>query len=162
VLYVDADTWHDPAAVRNGVAGMLARNLDLLSALPHEVTGIFGELLTVPTAVWSFFALLPMWLAFHTRTPMLASAIGQYVMFRTVSLRQVGGFERVRSNVVDDLFLARLIKASKMRLRLADGTSRVFCRMYDGLLDVVQGFLKTCTLCSTTIQCCSHLSGLLY
>lgn len=142
VLYVDADTWHHPSAVRNGVAGMLTWNLDLLSAIPREVVGTFGELLTVPMPVWSFFALLPMWLAFHTETPVLASAIGQYMMFRSTSLRQVGGYERVRSNAVDDLSLARLIKASKMRWRLADGTGRVSCRMYHGLRGCVRGFSK--------------------
>lgn len=142
VLYTDADTWHHPAAVRNGVAGMLAWNLDLLSAIPRELVGTFGELLTVPMPVWSFFALLPMWLAFHTRTPLLASAIGQFMMFRTSSLRKVGGFERIRSNAVDDLSLARLIKASRMRWRLTDGTNRVFCRMYNGLHESIQGFSK--------------------
>jgi len=142
VLFVDADTWHHPSAVRNGVARMLTGQLDLLSAIPREVVGTFGELLTVPMPVWSFFALLPMWLAFHTEMPVLASAIGQYMMFRTTSLRQVGGYERVRSNAVDDLSLARLIKASKMRWRLADGTNRVFCRMYEGLQESVRGFSK--------------------
>ena len=142
VLYVDADTWHHPSAVRNGVARMLAGQLDLLSAIPREVVETFGELLTVPMPVWSFFALLPMWLAFHTEMPVLASAIGQYMMFRTASLRQVGGYERVRSNAVDDLSLARLIKASKMRWCLADGTNRVFCRMYEGFWESVRGFSK--------------------
>ncbi len=142
VLYVDADTWHHPSAVHNGVAGMLTGRLDLLSAIPREVVGTCGELLTVPMPVWSFFALLPMWLAFHTEAPVLASAIGQYMMFRTTSLRQVGGYERVRSNAVDDLSLARLIKASRMRWRLADGTGRVSCRMYHGLRGCVEGFSK--------------------
>jgi hypothetical protein len=54
----------------------------------------------------------------------------------------VGGFEQIRSNVVDDLSLARLIKASRMRWRLADGTRRVSCRMYRGLRDSIQGFSK--------------------
>jgi chlorobactene glucosyltransferase len=142
VLYVDADTWHHPTALRNGVAGMLAWDMDLLSAIPREIVGTFGELLTVPMPVWSFFALLPMWVAFHTRTPLLASAIGQYMMFRASSLRKVGGFERIRSNAVDDLSLARLIKASRMRWRLADGTGRVSCRMYRGLRDSVRGFSR--------------------
>jgi chlorobactene glucosyltransferase len=142
VLYVDADTWHHPTALRNGVAGMLVWDLDLLSAIPREIVGTFGELLTVPMPVWSFFALLPMWVAFHTRTPLLASAIGQYMMFRASSLRKVGGFERIRSNAVDDLSLARLIKASRMRWRLADGTGRVSCRMYRGLRDSVRGFSR--------------------
>jgi len=142
VLYVDADTCHHRSAVRNGVAAMLAGNLDLLSAIPREVVGTFGELLTVPMPVWSFFALLPMWLAFHTKTPLLASAIGQYMMFRTASLTQIGGFERIHSNAVDDLSLARLIKASGMRWRLADGTERVTCRMYYGLRGCVQGSSK--------------------
>jgi chlorobactene glucosyltransferase len=143
VLYVDADTWHDPAALRNGVSTMLIKDLDLLSAIPHEVTGTFGELLTVPMAVWSFFALLPMWLAFHTKTPLLASAIGQYMMFRTSSLRELGGFERIRSNVIDDLALARLVKESDMRWRVVDGTARSSCRMYHGLRECVQGFSKS-------------------
>ena len=142
VLYVDADTRQHPSAVLNGVAAMLAGQLDLLSAIPREVVGTFGELLTVPMPVWSFFALLPMWLAFHTKTPLLASAIGQYMMFRTASLKQIGGFGRIRSNAVDDLSLARLIKASGMRWRLADGTGRVTCRMYHGLRGCVQGFSK--------------------
>jgi chlorobactene glucosyltransferase len=142
VLYVDADTCHHRSAVRNGVAAMLAGHLDLLSAIPREVVGTFGELLTVPMPVWSFFALLPMWLAFHTRTPLLASAIGQYMMFRTASLKQIGGFKCIHSNAVDDLSLARLIKASGMRWRLADGTERVTCRMYFGLRGCVQGFSK--------------------
>lgn len=142
VLYVDADTWLDAAAVRNGVSAMLTWNLDLLSAIPREMVGTFGELLTVPMPVWSFFALLPMWLAFHTKTSLLASAIGQYMMFRTASLRKAGGFERIRSNVVDDLALARLFKASKMRWRLADGTGRIFCRMYEGFWNSVRGFSK--------------------
>ncbi|MFZ2413733.1 MAG: glycosyltransferase, partial [Candidatus Cryosericum sp.] len=142
VLYVDADTWHDPAAVHNGVSAMLAGDLDLLSAIPHEVTGTFGEMLTVPMTAWSFFALLPMWLAFHTKMPLLASAIGQYMMFRTSSLKEIGGFERVRSNVIDDLALARLVKASGMRWRVVDGTARSSCRMYHGLRECVQGFSK--------------------
>lgn len=142
VLFVDADTWHHESAVRNGVSAMLVWNLDLLSAIPREIVGTFGELLTVPMPVWSFFALLPMWLAFHTRTPMLASAIGQFMMFRTSSLRKIGAFERIRSNVVDDLSLARLVKASRMRWRLADGTNRISCRMYNGLHESVQGFSK--------------------
>ncbi|MHB8106894.1 MAG: glycosyltransferase [Candidatus Cryosericum sp.] len=142
VLYVDADTWHDPAAVGNGVSAMLVGDLDLLSAIPHEVTGTFGELLTVPMAVWSFFALLPMWLAFHTKTPLLASAIGQYMMFRTSSLKEIGGFERIRSNVIDDLSLARLVKASSMRWRVVDGTARSSCRMYHGLNECLQGFSR--------------------
>lgn len=142
VLYVDADTWHHRSAALNGVAAMLAGQLDLLSAIPREIVGTFGELLTVPMPVWSFFALLPMWLAFHTETPLLASAIGQYMMFRTASLKQIGGFGRIHSNAVDDLSLARLIKASGMRWRLADGTKRVSCRMYYGLRGCVQGFSK--------------------
>ena len=143
VLYVDADTWHHPAALRNGIAAMLIEDLDLLSAIPHEVTGTFGELLTVPMAVWSFFALLPMWLAFHTATPLLASAIGQYMMFRTSSLKRIGGFERIRSNAIDDLALARLVKASGMRWRVVDGMARSSCRMYHGLRECVQGFSRS-------------------
>ena len=142
VLYVDADTWHDPAAVLNGVSAMLIGDLDLLSAIPHEVTGTFGELLTVPMAVWSFFALLPMWLAFHTKTPLLASAIGQYMMLRTSSLKEIGGFERIRSNAVDDLALARLVKASGMQWRVVDGTARSSCRMYYGFRECIRGFSK--------------------
>ena len=142
VLYVDADTWHHLAAVRNGLSAMLTRELDLLSVIPLEVVGTFGELLTVPVAVWSLFALLPMWAAFHTRTPLLASAIGQFMMFRASSLRSIGGFERIRSNAVDDLALARLIKTSNMRWHLADGNGRVFCRMYHGLRESVRGFSK--------------------
>ena len=142
VLYVDADTWHHPAAVRDGASAMIAGQLDLLSAIPHEVTGTFGELLTVPEGIWALFAVLPLWLAFHTKTPFLVSANGQYMMFRTSSLKRISGFERVRSNAIDDLALARLVKASGMKWRLMDGTGRVNCRMYEGLHECVEGYSK--------------------
>jgi chlorobactene glucosyltransferase len=142
ILYVDADTWHHPAVVRNGISAMLAGKLDLLSAIPQEVTGSFGELLAVPIVVWGSFAVLPLWLAFHTKTPLLASAIGQHMMFRASSLRQIGGFQRIRSKINDDVSLAHLVKGSGMRWRIVDGTGRVYCRMYHGFRETVEGFSK--------------------
>jgi chlorobactene glucosyltransferase len=142
VLYVDADTWHHPMAVANGVAAMLAGRVDMLSALPQEHVGSVGELLIVPVVPWSFFALLPLLLAFHLRTPLLSSAVGQYMMFRRSALESVGGFGSVRSTAADDIGLARVIKSAGYRWRLVDGMDRVHCRMYQGFVESFKGFAK--------------------
>ncbi len=44
--------------------------------------------------------------------------------------------------MVDDLALARRIKAAGFRLRIADGTARVRCRMYHNFREAWDGFSK--------------------
>ncbi|HUV88066.1 MAG TPA: glycosyltransferase, partial [Anaerolineae bacterium] len=85
---------------------------------------------------------LPIALAHRLPTPALSAAVGQFLLFRRPAYDAIGGHAAVRQDPVDDVALARRIKAHGLRWRLLDGTSHVYCRMYHGFAEVWEGFSK--------------------
>ncbi|MBC7259710.1 MAG: glycosyltransferase [Chloroflexi bacterium] len=142
LLFTDADTRHHPSALRETVATMLATGADLLSVFPQEQAVTWGERLVVPVMYWSIHSYLSVPLAHSRLAPDLSVAIGQYMLFRRAAYEAIGGHAAIRENVVDDLALAARVKAAGLRLRLADGTDRVQCRMYRNFREAWTGFSK--------------------
>ncbi|MFN2202970.1 MAG: glycosyltransferase [Caldilineaceae bacterium] len=142
-LFVDADTRHSRGTVRSAVAALEAERADLLSAIPREEVVTWMERLVVPVIPWSIYSLLPVGLAHRFRSPWLSAAIGQFMLFRRSAYFQIGGHNSVRACFVDDLALARRVKAAGLRWRLVDGVSQVSCRMYQNHRDVVRGVSRT-------------------
>ena len=145
LLFTDADTRHCPHTLRDGVAALETDVLiraDLLTALPRQEVVTWAERLVVPIFQWSFSSLLPIALAHQLPTPALSAAVGQFLLFRRTAYDAIGGHAAVRQDPVDDVALARRIKAHGLRWRLLDGTSHVYCRMYHGFAQVWEGFSK--------------------
>jgi len=143
LLFTDADTRHHPCTLRDAVAALTKENADLLTALPREEVFSFGERLIVPLMHISILSFLPLFIAYRVRWPALSAAGGQFMLFRRETYQQVGGFESVRTNPVDDIDLGRRMKAQGLRWRLADGQDRVSCRMYQGFSESFKGFGKS-------------------
>ena len=143
LLFVDADTLLRPQALRDSVAALTGEQADLVSALPREEVITWAERLVVPIIPWSINSLLPFAIAHRMRTPVLSAAIGQFMLFRRQAYAQIGGHEAVRASAVDDINLARRIKAAGLRWRLLDGTSQVSCRMYRNADEVFRGISRT-------------------
>ncbi len=142
LLFTDADTVHDPQALAAAVAALSAEKADLLSAMPRQEVVTWSEKLVLPVLPWSFFAFLPLGIAFRLRSPSLAAAVGQFMLFRRSAYEQVGGHAAVRQDVVDDIALARRIKYHGLRWRLVDGGDRLRCRMYRSWTEIRDGFSK--------------------
>jgi chlorobactene glucosyltransferase len=141
-LFTDADTRHGPGSIRYGVSALLAEDVDLLTAFPHEETVTWAEKLVVPVVPWAMFTFLPLFWAYRTSSPAFSATIGQYMLFRASAYRQIGGHAAVRGDPVDDIALGRRIKAQGFRWRLADATRDVRCRMYQNAGQVFEGFSK--------------------
>ena len=69
-------------------------------------------------------------------------ANGQYILCRAETYRRAGGHEAVRSSVIEDAALARLLVRAGAAYRLCRGESLVGVRMYGGLGEVWAGFRK--------------------
>ena len=143
LLFVDADTRHSESMLEHAVAALEAEQADLLSAIPREEVVTWAERLVVPIIPWSVFSFLPVFVANRVQWPWLSAAIGQFMLFRRTAYEQVGGHAAVRTSVVDDLSLARHIKAAGLRWRLVDGTANMSCRMYRNSGEVVHGVSRT-------------------
>jgi chlorobactene glucosyltransferase len=142
LLFTDADTRHHPHMLRDAVAALSAENADLLTALPRQEVVSWSERLLVPIILWSVFAFLPLGLAHRLRLPALSAAIGQFMLFRRPAYRRIGGHAAVRENNVEDMALARRIKAHSLRWRLVDGRQRIRSRMYHNCAEVYNGFTR--------------------
>lgn len=142
LLFTDADTRYEPNAVQEAVWTMISQRLDYLSALPHQIVKTFGEKLLVPSLYWYTQSFISLFLSYLLPIPGLSASIGQFMLIRRDTYREIGGHEAIRDNVADDLALVRQVKTHKRRWRLFDGTNLVYCRMYRNFSQVFQGFSK--------------------
>jgi chlorobactene glucosyltransferase len=142
LLFTDADTVHEPWALRQAVSVLEEHGAHLLSGLVRQEARTWGEQLIVPAAHWCVFSFFPFALVQRPELRFLAVANGQFMLFRREAYFALGGHASVCANPVDDLALARRAKEQGLRLRLADLTGHVSCRMYTSYREAAEGFSK--------------------
>ena len=142
LLFVDADTRHSPDMLLDSVSALQAELADLISAFPREEVVTLGERLLVPVIGFGIFTFIPLRLVQRMRLAALSVTIGQFMLFRRAAYDAVGGYKAVRGEIVDDMVLGRRVITSGLEWRLMDGTNHVFCRMYRGFWETVEGFSK--------------------
>ncbi len=142
LLFTDADTLHRPQTLRLIVTALIGEQADLLTGFPRQEMHTWGERLLVPFFSWAFFCFNPLWLAYRLRLPALSNAVGQMMLFRREAYQAIGGHESVGSSIVDDLMLARRIKAAGLRWRVVNITDLITCKMYHGSRAAFEGFAK--------------------
>jgi chlorobactene glucosyltransferase len=142
LLFLDADVQCTPDAVAALVTLRAQTQADLLTVWPTQVTVTWAERLVVPLMSLAILAYLPLLPVHHTSLAIFAAANGQCLLFRRAAYQQINGHTAVRDQVVEDVLLARRIKAAGLRLRMADGAGLVSCRMYDGWPAVRDGYAK--------------------
>jgi len=114
----------------------------VVTAVPRQRTGSFVERLMMPLLHLSYVAWLPMPLIYRTRDPRVLAANGQLLLIRRSALEAVGGWSRVRTELVDDMAMCRAVKQSGRRVVFADGDRMAECRMYPDATALWRGFTK--------------------
>ncbi len=142
LLFADADVRWAPEALAGLLALAQSEQADLLTVWPTQHTETWAERLVVPLMSFAIFCYLPILPVHFTNIPAFAAANGQCLLFRREAYKKVGGHTAVRNNVIEDVALAKAIKAHQLRLRMADGNRLVSCRMYQNWPDVRAGFAK--------------------
>jgi chlorobactene glucosyltransferase len=158
LLFTDADTRHHPAAVAAAIDAAIRYRADLLTAWPRQDTETWAEKAFIPLMYVGACTYLPHWLlAWAEASPGVArllgskgtrglgSAIGQFLLFRRETYFECGGHSTVRSHLVEDVALGRLVAAETAkgrRLVSCDGTDLIRCRMYSSMGELWEGFRK--------------------
>jgi chlorobactene glucosyltransferase len=142
LIFSDADVTWTPDALSALIAEMTQTQADLLTVWPTQRTESWGERLTVPLMALVVLGYLPLPLVHHTPWAAFAAANGQCMAFRRRAYDTVGGHRAVRGEVLEDVILARRLKAEGLQLRMADGANRVNCRMYPDWPAVRDGYAK--------------------
>ncbi|MBI5671428.1 MAG: glycosyltransferase [Chloroflexi bacterium] len=142
LVFTDADVRWLPGALTAVAAMMQTSRADLLTVWPTQQTESWGERLVVPLLALAIVAYLPLPLVHHTSWRAFAAANGQCLAFRRAAYERVGRHAAVKGQIVEDVALARQVKANGLRLRVADGAGLVACRMYRDWPSVRDGFAK--------------------
>ena len=147
LLFTDADTVFKPQSLRLTVSGMLSQQADLLTGFPRQSVHTWGERLLVPFFSWAVLCFIPLWVAYRLRLPALSSAVGQMMLFRREVYHKIGGHESLGAVIVDDLVLARQVKAAGLRWRVMNVADLITCRMYHESQEAFDGFAKNLFAC---------------
>ena len=140
LLFADADVRYHPHALREGVAVLESRRIDLLALFPRFENRGFWENVLMPflaIAVFLGFGFL----ALSRRVP-LAMGAGAGNLVRRRAYDAVGGHAGIRNSVVDDVRLAVTLKRAGFRVAAFRAEDRVAVRMYRGFREVWNGFTK--------------------
>ena len=140
ILFTDADILHRPGSVRALLARALGtEGYDLVSVMARLQAETFWERLLVPPFVF-FFQLLYPFRRVKRPGSRVAAAAGGCVLLRRSTLEAAGGLESIRGEVIDDVALAKRVKAISGRLWLgfdAGIRSRRSYRSLGGLWNMV-------------------------
>src|SRR5437667_664151 len=141
LLFTDADAEHGPGSLAELLERAEKECVDLLSLSPGQLTPTWWEKAVIP--------LVYVWLAKHYSFEEVndpkseaAAANGQYMLMRRRVYERAGGHEAVRAEILEDVALARRVKAAGGRLLFLPGARWVQTRMYRTFAAMWQGWTK--------------------
>lgn len=151
LVFIDADVWLEPETLAKTVH--ILQSVDMLTVWPHQQMKGFWENLIIPSVYFTLFTLLPAvyversprWLPrflLPKLEPQFVAANGQFLAFRRLTYLQTGGHTTAQSAIVDDMAIAKKVKASGFRLKMISGFRQVYCRMYTSHSEIWTGFRK--------------------
>jgi len=143
LVFVDADTYHEPGMLRGAASAMVYEKAALISALPRQIIASWSEMLSIPAFYLGMLCGVPLGLTRLQRNPLLFAVLGQFLVFRRDAYEAAGGYAAVRQNVVDDIAIGRRVHAMGMKYKLLDGGGLVTCRMYHNFQQVWKGLTKS-------------------
>jgi hypothetical protein len=142
-VFLDADVVLAPDGLSRTVRLLREAELGFVSPYPRQQAETAVERLVQPLLQWSWLALLPLRLAEHAARPSLAVANGQLLAVDTALYRRSGGHTAAGGAVLEDIALARVLRAAGGHGGMADGTDVARCRMYDGGRELRDGYAKS-------------------
>ena len=107
-LFTDADTEHRPGSLAQAMSFLRKGRHDLISAPPYHLCESGWDRLL------GTFHLLPLIATAFRHEPSAARlfSIGQYLLFSREAYFQVGGHERIKQSLVEDIDIAKIVVAS--------------------------------------------------
>ncbi|MGE5335389.1 MAG: glycosyltransferase, partial [Nitrososphaerota archaeon] len=143
LLFVDADVMLAPQSVSTALRQAQAQQAGLLTMVPALLARSFGEAILLPVVPLTFIAALPLGLVTNHSSPVFAGALGQFLLFRRDTYQRIGGHCAVRTDIVEDMQLSRLVKRHGDRVVLLDGTALMRVRMYHSFTEAWRGIAKS-------------------
>jgi glycosyltransferase involved in cell wall biosynthesis len=145
LLFTDADTVHYPGSLAASLREAESRNVDLLSYSPEQEAATWWELAVMPVVFAELIRTYPPERVNDPTDPTVA-ANGQYILVRREVYEALGGHRVVAENILEDVELARIFKASDHKIWFRHGAGLVRTRMYRSFRAMWDGWTKNLAL----------------
>lgn len=153
LVFVDADTVLAPNMLTGTISAFNKYDLDMLTVWPRQIMVTFWEKTVIPLIYYALVTLLPSiyvyrsprWLPSYFRkrfATAFAAACGQCVAFKKDAYKEINGHSSVKTEIVEDVELAKKAKAAGLTLRMFEGVGTISCRMYRSEKEIFQGLRK--------------------
>ncbi len=145
LLFTDADTVHRPGSLARALAEAEEHGAALLSYSPAQELRGFWEKAVMPVI---FAELAATYRPSEVSDPAsgAAAANGQYLLISREAYDAIGGHAAVATSLLEDVALARAVKASGRNLRFRFGGDAVGARMYRSFRQLKEGWTKNLIL----------------
>ena len=139
--FLDADTLHEPDSLSIVMEYARRENASLASLLPEMRCESFWEMVTQPLAGIVLMQSFPLFKVNDDRNK-LAFANGQYILIDRPAYEAAEGHISVKDKFVEDIHLARHVKALGLPIRTAVAQGIGSTRMYSSLPGLVRGWSR--------------------
>ncbi len=145
LLFTDADTVHLLGSLARALTEAQENNADLLSYSPEQIAVTFWEMATLPVV---FAELARQYPPSKVSDPnsRAAAANGQYILVKCEAYDAVGGHAAIAGSILEDVALARAVKASGRKIRFRYAADAVRTRMYRNYRQLRDGWTKNLAL----------------
>lgn len=145
LLFTDADTEHFPGSLARAVSEANEHDCELLSYSPEqELTG-FAQYALMPVIFGELAAVYRPSKVSDPHSPE-AAANGQYLLIAQGAYQRIGGHAAVAASLLEDVDLARRVKATGAKIRFRLGRGIVRAHMYRDFSDLREGWTKNLAL----------------
>jgi chlorobactene glucosyltransferase len=140
LLFMDADATLAPSCVRQIVSYAVEHQVDLVTVCPTLVSQSFWVKVVMPMIGQLVISGFPLSKINDPRSD-LALVTGPY-MFKRETYEKIGGHERFKGEIVEDLEISKATKREGYRFNYLFGTELISLWMYTDLKELWEGFSK--------------------
>lgn len=141
LLLVDADVTLHPRALAQALAWAMQEKARMLSGFGHLILGSFWEKVVMPVIGGMIIGGNPL---DEVNDPEHARVLanGQFILVERAAYDEIGGHEKVRGEIIDDVALAREAKKRKIPYRMVFCRELFRTRMYTSFGEIWRGWTK--------------------
>ena len=141
LVFIDADVRLSKNAIASAISKM--DKWDFISPYPMQIANGFVQRLFQPLLQWSWLASVPLVISQKLGIKSMTVANGQFLIIKKSAYVKSGGHESIKSEVLDDIKLARQLLTSGFSGGVAEGSQVASCQMYKTAGALVNGYRKS-------------------
>ncbi len=141
LIFIDADTSHDPELITKTVEYAIKNNIDMLSLVPRHICKTFWEKVIQPIPLSLIPAISPL-AKVNKKESKIAIAFGPFILLKNSVFTSVGGYQKIKGQIADDAEMAKLVKDSGFKLGLVNAQDLMSIQMYEKFSEIWEGWSK--------------------